>query len=152
MGFTKESWREGQEEEREWCRLSLDTSLEVEDIEAQTSIDQANPRVTQLLEDILMILDKPAEDIPDMDPASIETNDHYGWTIQTFTLHGRTIARVKFRDIVVDSDDFSKVEIGRMLQKKINSQSPKLKPAPPREVENYLVAQILLCRGGNVSP
>lgn len=132
-----------------WSNIGFpdNDSLIVKDFEQDTHIENSEPSVLALAQDIVNIKTKIAKDIAD--GRAVKTSIRHQRTIETFKLHGRTVAKVKFADADISRKGlaYSSLETSKALEKEISS---KLGDQPSLEVEHLVAAHVLLRRAGDI--
>jgi hypothetical protein len=123
-----------------------DPSIIIEPFEEKTYINNQDPAVIQLAQDILDIKSKPSSSIADSDFKS-ETALHR--TIETFNLHNRAVVKAIFDEASVGDGGYSNLSTCKVFEAEVNKG---VGLQPDVRLEQYIAAHILLCTGGSVSP
>jgi hypothetical protein len=156
-----------------------DESLTVKDIEKNIIIDHKSSSIIQLAEDLHNIRTRSAHELAD--GQEILESASNGRTIQSFTLHGRTITKIMIDDADVLRGDYNKTKTAKKFERELNrvveqaaidemeetlnqttSKSSKkmirdaikkkARSPPHLDVERYVTAHILLRLAGKVCP
>jgi hypothetical protein len=130
-----------------WSNIGFpnDASLVLKDFEADTHIDATEPSVIELSQDIKSIREKLARDVAD--GGLVERHVAHNRAIENFTLHGRTVCKIKIEDADISARGYSNCHISKDTEIKI---SQALGNQPPLDIEQWVAAQLLLCRGGQI--
>jgi hypothetical protein len=147
----KLKWKKGSKSEgKNWAWSGVgfpdDASIIIEPFEEKTYINNQDPEVIQLAQDILDIKIKPSSSIADSDFKS-ETALHR--TIETFKLHNRVVVKATFDEASVGEGGYSNLSTCKAFEVEVNKG---VGLQPDVRLEQYVAAHILLCTGGGVSP
>ncbi|KAI1076942.1 hypothetical protein F5B20DRAFT_593578 [Whalleya microplaca] len=124
-----------------------DRSLVVKDFERETHIDLEQPSVIEISEDIISIKTKPAKQIADV--GKVKRWREHGRIIERFKLHSRTVCKVRLEDADIYSkgSTYSRCKISQEVE---NVITKAIGNQPALEVEQWVAAQILLARAGQI--
>lgn len=122
-----------------------DETLVVKVFEEDTSIETEEASVASLARDIFDIKTKTAQDIADT--GEVESHREYGRVIETFKLHGRTIAKVTLKEADVYKSPYSNLRVSKELEQRINRE---MGDQPTLVVEQWVAAHLLLSRAGQI--
>lgn len=122
-----------------------DEALVVNVFEEDTYIETEEASVESLARDILDIKTKTAREISDS--GEVESHSECGRIIETFKLHGRTIAKVTLEEADVYNPPYSNLRVSKELEQRINRE---MGDQPALVVEQWVVAHLLLSRAGQI--
>lgn len=122
-----------------------DETLVVKVFEEDISIETEEASVASLARDIFDIKTKTAQDIADT--GEVESHREYGRVIETFKLHGRTIAKVTLKEADVYKSPYSNLRVSKELEQRINRE---MGDQPTLVVEQWVAAHLLLSRAGQI--
>ncbi|KAI0129008.1 hypothetical protein BJ170DRAFT_721909 [Xylariales sp. AK1849] len=132
-----------------WSNIGFpnDTKLALKDFEDNTHIEKQEPYVVELAQDIINIKTKSARNIAD--GGSVQTHIKHTRIIETFRLHDRTVAKIKFEDANVfkKGPTYSSLQTAKEFEKEI---SKDMAGPPSLEIEQWVTAQLLLCCAGQI--
>lgn len=133
-----------------WSNIGFpnDPKLAVQDLEDRTEIDKDNLNIAALAQDILVVKNRNAEDIADVDTLRAEIDT--GRTIELFKLRGRRVAKVVIEavDARQRGVDYKKLKSAKAIEKSVGRQYQIKKPS--LETEHRVMAHVLLSRGGQI--
>ncbi|KAG6355146.1 hypothetical protein INS49_004227 [Diaporthe citri] len=131
-----------------WSNIGFprDDSLLVPDFEENTHIDKDEPYTMELATDVNNIRYKDPKEIAD---GAVESLQEKNRTIETFTVHGRTVCRVKFSDVNAfgKGSPYSLSTMSKSIEQKINED---FRVPPNLQIERWVMAHVLLSMGGEI--
>ncbi|RYP73303.1 hypothetical protein DL771_003732 [Monosporascus sp. 5C6A] len=132
-----------------WSNIGYpcDESLVVSEFEEDTHIDVDSPWVAQLSRDIPDIKTRYSREIAD--DGVVDYQCRHNRVIETFILHGRTVAKVKMEDADVfgPGSPYSRCGVSKELERKLDEE---VGTQPALEVEQWVAAHLLLARAGQI--
>lgn len=123
-----------------------DKSLVVGKYEEDSTIDTTEAAVMELANDIADIQKKSPGDIAD---GTVERQEEDNRIIESFSVHGRTVCRIKFEDVdaFAFGSPYSASRVSKLVERKITEaigEQPELK------VEQLVTAHVLLFTAGQI--
>ncbi|RYP13953.1 hypothetical protein DL767_010475 [Monosporascus sp. MG133] len=132
-----------------WSNIGYpcDESLVVNDFEKDTHIDVDSPRVARLSRDIVDIKTRSPREIAD--DGVVDCQCRHNRVIEAFTLHGRTVAKVKMEDADVfgPGSPYSRGGVSKELERKLDEE---VGTQPALEIEQWVAAYLLLAKAGQI--
>ncbi|RYP05203.1 hypothetical protein DL764_003983 [Monosporascus ibericus] len=124
-----------------------DESLVAIDFEEDTHIDVDLPRMARLSRDIMDIKTRSSREIADDGVG--DCHCRHNQVIETFTLHGRTVAKVNMEDADVfgPGSPYSRGGVSKELERKLDEE---VGTQPTLEIEQWVAAHLLLAKAGQV--
>ena len=124
-----------------------DESLVVGRYEEDTQIDHTEASIMELAKDIADIRTKFPEEIADGTVVRQEENNR---VIKTFSVHGRTVCRIKFDDVdaMAAGSPYSASKTSKLVEQRITKS---IGGQPELKVEQWVTAHILLSMAGQIS-
>ncbi|RYP60694.1 hypothetical protein DL769_007998 [Monosporascus sp. CRB-8-3] len=132
-----------------WSNIGYpcDESLVVSEFEEDTHIDVDSPWVARLSRDIVDIKTRSSREIAD--DGVVDCQCRHNRVIETFTLHGHTVAKVKMEDADVfgPGSPYSRCRVSKELERKLDEE---VGTQPALEVEQWVAAHLLLAQAGQI--
>ncbi|KAI3393117.1 hypothetical protein diail_4716 [Diaporthe ilicicola] len=131
-----------------WSNIGFprDESLIVPDFEDATHIDLDEASIIELQTDVINIRCKPPQVIADGEVRRFDEDDR---TVETFTVRGRTVCRVRFGDVnsLGDGAPYNESQVSQALERKIDRD---FGAQPILDVERWVTAHVLLSKAGQI--
>ncbi len=121
-----------------------DPILVVNEFEDATYIEKDADRIVRLAQDIVNIKTRPVDEMADNKMVSRQQENHR--TIESFTLDGQCVNKIKFDDCDKDFGGYGSCKTSKEFEKQIN----KVMRPPSLEMEQWVATQLLLAHGGQI--